>query len=215
MLLAITDNGIGMDATTKARAFEPFFTTKEAGKGTGLGLATVHGIIQQSGGFLDVYSEVGRGTSFKVYLPRLGDGLGETISPSSAAAVPNGAETILVVEDDPGIRSLARVALQSYGYTVLEAANGHEGVEVGRDHPGPIDLLATDVVLPCASGREVAEQLRAARPAMKVLYVSGYTDDAIVRHGVLTADSAFLQKPYTPTTLARKVREVLDHVPAS
>ncbi len=213
VLLAFTDTGIGMDPATRARIFEPFFTTKEAGKGTGLGLATVHGIVQQSGGFLDVYSELGRGTSFKVYLPRLPEGADASISPSSAEPMPSGTETILLVEDDPGIRSLARVALQSYGYRVLEAANGPEGVEVGRTHPGTIHLLATDVVLPKASGREVAEQLRPARPTMKVLYVSGYTDDAIVRHGVLTADLAFLQKPYTPSTLARKVREVLDRLP--
>jgi two-component system, cell cycle sensor histidine kinase and response regulator CckA len=210
LLLAVTDTGIGMDAATKAKIFEPFFTTKETGKGTGLGLATVHGIVQQSGGHLEVYSELGRGSSFKVYLPRLLDGGDALPIPTATTAVPEGVETVLIVEDDPGIRSLARIALQSYGYTVLEAADGHEGLQVGLNHAGPIHLLTTDVVLPRLSGREVAEQLRAARPDLKVLYVSGYTDDAVVRHGVLSADAAFLQKPFTPSTLARKVREVLN-----
>ena len=143
----------------------------------------------------------------------LPDGVSAVHAPAVAAPVPVGTETVLLVEDDPSIRSLGRVALQSYGYIVLEAANGQEGIEVGLNHRGPIHLLATDVVLPRISGREVAEQLRSARPDLKVLYVSGYTDDAVVRHGVLSADAAFLQKPFTPTTLARKVREVLDDSP--
>jgi two-component system, cell cycle sensor histidine kinase and response regulator CckA len=210
VLLSVTDTGVGMDEATKARIFEPFFTTKEPGKGTGLGLSTVHGIIQQSGGHLEVYSEMGQGTTFKIYLPRLMDASSIQKASMSTLHVPSGAETILLVEDDPGIRKLAGIALQSYGYTVLEAAEGAEGMNIGLRRALPIDLLITDVVMPKMSGREMVEQLRPAHPEMKVLYISGYTDDAIIRHGILEDGVFFLHKPFTPTTLARKVREVLD-----
>jgi two-component system, cell cycle sensor histidine kinase and response regulator CckA len=210
VMLAVTDTGVGMDAATKARIFEPFFTTKEPGKGTGLGLATVHGIVQQSGGHIDIYSELGRGTSIKVYFPRLRDDAVRSTGSGVIQPVPRGSESILLVEDDDSIRSLARVALQSYGYTILEAADGQQGIEIGRDLSQTIHLLITDVILPKTGGREVVEAISAARPSLRVLYVSGYTNDAIVRHGVLESNVAFLQKPFTPTSLARKVREVLD-----
>jgi PAS domain S-box-containing protein len=212
VMIAVTDNGVGMDKETRERIFEPFFTTKEQGKGTGLGLSTVSSIVAQCGGYVDVYSELNTGTSVKVYIPRLTDGEGVVAPSVLNTSVPGGDETILLAEDDRGIRGLARVALQSYGYTVLESADGEEAIRVGLEHPEPIHLLITDVVLPKVSGREVAEKLRAACEKLRVLYTSGYTDDSIVRHGVLTADVAFLQKPYTPITLARKVREVLDLV---
>jgi signal transduction histidine kinase/ActR/RegA family two-component response regulator len=209
-LLAVTDTGVGMTADVRARIFEPFFTTKEPGKGTGLGLATVFGIVQQSGGFVDVYSEIGRGTAFKVYLPRLTEPAETPSAAGGWAAIPRGDETILLADDDPGVRSLSRLALQSYGYTVLDAADGEEAIRIGLDHPGPIHLLVTDLVMPRAGGREVVERVGPARPESRVLFLSGYTDDALVRHGVLEAGVAFLHKPFTPTTLARKVREVLD-----
>jgi CheY-like chemotaxis protein len=175
----------------------------------------VFGIIEQSGGHIDVYSEPGRGTTFKVYLPRLAD---ESETPSGAdgwPAIPRGTETVLLADDDPGVRSLSRLALQSYGYLVLDAADGDEAIQLGLTHPGPIHLLVTDLVMPKAGGREVAERLAPARPEARVLFLSGYTDDALVRHGVLEAGVAFLHKPFTPTTLARKVREVLDAETAS
>jgi two-component system, cell cycle sensor histidine kinase and response regulator CckA len=212
VLLAVTDTGIGMDSMTIARIFEPFFTTKEQGKGTGLGLATVFGIVSQSGGHLDVYSEVGRGTTFKVYLPRLTDAGVPDECLVASSPFPTGAETVLLVEDDRGVRTLARSALESLGYTVLEAHNGEQGVQVALAHSGPIDLVVTDVVMPGSGGRELADRVQAARPEAKVLFTSGYTDDAVVRHGILQSNVAFLQKPFTPTSLARKVREVLDAV---
>jgi two-component system, cell cycle sensor histidine kinase and response regulator CckA len=208
-MLAVSDTGVGMDEATQARIFEPFFTTK-GDKGTGLGLATVYGIVKQAGGSIYVYSEPGRGTTFKVYLP--------VVEEPDTATRPNldperhlhGTETILLVEDEPAVRSLSRMVLEMYGYTVLEAGNGGEALRRGEAHDGPIHLLLTDVVMPGMGGREVAERLRPRHPAMRVLYVSGYTDDAVVRHGVLAAETAFLQKPFTPVTLASKVREVLD-----
>jgi CheY-like chemotaxis protein len=199
-----------MTADVRARIFEPFFTTKEQGKGTGLGLATVFGIVQQSGGVTDVYSEIGRGTAFKVYLPRLTEPAETPSSEGGWPAIPRGDETVLLADDDPGVRSLSRLALQSYGYTVLDAADGEEAIRIGLNYPGPIHLLVTDLVMPRAGGREVAERVGPARPESRVLFLSGYTDDALVRHGVLEAGVAFLHKPFTPTTLARKVREVLD-----
>jgi PAS domain S-box-containing protein len=208
--LAVTDTGIGMDAATQARIFEPFFTTKDPGKGTGLGLSTVHGIVRQSGGHIEVYSELGQGTTFKVYLPHLAEDASTSATPSAILEVPRGRETLLLAEDDDAIRNLARIALQSCGYTLLEAANGEDALRVGLAYPGPVHLLVTDVVMPRMSGRELAERLCKAQPNMRVLYVSGYTDDAVVRHGVVTEGVAFLNKPFTPTTLARKVRETLD-----
>jgi CheY-like chemotaxis protein len=209
-MLAVSDNGHGMDAVTKARIFEPFFTTKEQGKGTGLGLATVYGIVKQSGGNIGIYSEPGRGTVFKVYLPAARQGAGAGGSQCGLRPAPNGTETVLLVEDEPSVRSLARQSLAAYGYRVLEAANGEEAVNISEQTTTPISLLATDVIMPGISGRQVAEAVRRRHPEARVLFVSGYTDDAIVRHGVLEAAAAFLQKPFTPVALASKVREVLD-----
>ena len=213
VLLSVTDTGSGMDDATQARIFEPFFTTKEIGRGTGLGLATVHGIVKQSDGHIEVYSELGVGTTFKVYLPRLDEKGGTQKISTATLTVPRGTETILLAEDDAGIRALAGNTLQTYGYTVLSAADGIEGLQVGLAHGAPIHLLLTDVVMPKMSGREMVERLQPQHPEMKILYISGYTTDAIVRHGVLEAGVSFLHKPFTPSTLARKVREVLDAAP--
>ncbi len=210
VMLAVTDTGIGMDEGTKAHLFEPFFTTKETGKGTGLGLATVYGIVKQSGGYIWVYSEPGHGTTFKIYLPRV-EGVPLPTAPKPAAPESlRGSETVLLAEDEPAVRSLTRRVLESYGYTVLTTEDGYEALRAAQEHQGPIPLLVTDVVMPKMSGRELAQRLLSERPEMKALYLSGYTDDAIVHHGVLEPGLAFLQKPFTPQTLARKVREVLD-----
>ena len=211
VLLAVSDTGCGMDEATKSRIFEPFFTTKEVGKGTGLGLATVHGIIKQSGGTIEVHSEFGRGTTFKVYLPRLKGTVSSGKSLPGLSKVPTGSETVLLAEDEEALRQLALLALQSFGYTVLVARDGEEAIQHSRQHQGPLHLLVTDVVMPKMNGRQLAEAVVRLRPDTKVLYLSGYTDDAILRHGVLETNVAFLQKPFTPSVLARTVREVLDH----
>jgi two-component system, cell cycle sensor histidine kinase and response regulator CckA len=209
VMLAVSDTGVGMDAQTRARIFEPFFTTKEKSKGTGLGLSTVYGIVKQSGGYIWVYSEAGHGTTFKVYLPRVNAPV-EPQPPAREAATVTGTETILLAEDDEMLRPLAKGLLGKLGYTVLEAENAEQALAVAGAHPGPIHLLVADVVMPGASGRELARRLEPTRPDTRVLYVSGYTDDAIVHHGMLEPGLNFLQKPFTPTALARKVREVLD-----
>jgi CheY-like chemotaxis protein len=209
-MLAVTDSGCGMDEATRRRVFEPFFTTKEVGKGTGLGLATVHGIVKQSSGSIEVYSEVGHGTTFKIYLPRLKETVTSRKSDPGVSFMPGGTETILLAEDEDSVRGLVRLALETVGYKVLEARSGVLAAKLCKEHAGPIHLLVTDVVMPKMSGRELANLVIAMRPTIKVLYLSGYTDDAVVRHGVLEAEMAFLQKPLTPTSLAKKVREVLD-----
>ncbi len=208
--LAVTDTGCGMEEAVQARIFEPFFTTKGPGKGSGLGLAIVYGIVKQSGGHIGVYSERGRGTTFKIYLPRVEERLAaRPTQPGHPNRVP-GHETILLVEDDDAVRALTRSALESFGYTVLDAGSAAEAIRLCECHPGRIHLLLSDVVMPEMDGRQLAEKLLARNAAMKVLYLSGYTDDAIVRHGILAAETAFLQKPFTVTALAAKVRAVLD-----
>jgi nitrogen-specific signal transduction histidine kinase/CheY-like chemotaxis protein len=209
VMLAVSDTGTGMDEETQARIFEPFFTTKASGKGTGLGLSTVYGIVKQSGGNIWVYSEVGRGTTIKIYLPR------ESVSVLPPRQVRpettdlQGTETILLVEDEDPVRALAAKILRGLGYQVMEAKLGREAITIADAHDAGIDLLLTDVVMPGYSGADLARKLAESRPALKVLFMSGYTDEAIIHHGVLDANIAYLQKPFTPDVLAAKVREVL------
>jgi PAS domain S-box-containing protein len=210
VMLAVTDTGHGMDQQTIARIFEPFFTTKEMGKGTGLGLSTVYGIVKQSGGNIWVYSEVDRGTTFKIYLPRIDDGAEEYRSSGEEATVPTGNETILLVEDEEMLRKLGRQTLKGHGYEILEAANGDEAITLAAQHEGTIHLLLTDVIMPGMSGREVATRLLESQRSLRVLFMSGYTDDAIVHQGVLDESANFIQKPFSPDQLACRVREVLD-----
>jgi PAS domain S-box-containing protein len=209
VMLAVSDTGVGMDEQTQARIFEPFFTTKRRGEGTGLGLSTVYGIVQQSGGAIWVYSEPDRGTTFKVYFPRA-----EQVQPAAAAQPDavrlNGTETILLAEDQPEVRSIACAVLRRHGYRVLEASHGDEALRIVRAHREPIHLLLSDVVMPAMSGPELARLVQGEHPGIRVLFASGYTDDAIVSHGVLDPGVAFLQKPFTPASLLRKIRELLD-----
>lgn len=210
VLLTVSDTGCGMDADTRSHLFEPFFTTKEPTKGTGLGLATVYGIVTQCGGHVEVDSEVGRGALFKIYLPRTEETVSVGPGRDACPGPLRGSETILVVEDDPLVRKLVQETLCLSGYTVLEAAHGEEAVQLCRQHQGPIHLLLTDMVLPGMNGSQLAAGLLGSRPELKTLFMSGYTDAAVVHHGTLAADTSYLQKPFTPHTLTQKVREVLD-----
>ena len=212
-MVSVSDNGHGMTREVQARAFEPFFTTRTTGQGTGLGLATVHGIVKQSGGHIWLYSEPGQGTTFKIHLPRE-DAPAEKETPAAAAAPPpRGSETVLLVEDEDSLREIVRECLEDAGYTVLDAGSGARALEASASHSGPLHLVITDVVMPGMGGREVVERLQAARPQVRALYMSGYTDDAMVLHGVMVADMAFLQKPFSAAALAAKVRQVLDAPP--
>jgi PAS domain S-box-containing protein len=206
--LAVTDSGIGMPAETLARIFEPFFTTKEVGRGTGLGLATAYGIVKQSHGHITVYSEPGHGTTFRVYLPKAEGNVAATVAVETST--PSGTETVLLVEDDLNLRMLAHAILQQQGYSVLEADDAAAAIRIADQHTGSIHLVITDVVMPKMNGRAMARAIQERRPDAKVLYMSGYPDDAIVRDGVLEPGTPFLQKPFTPGTLARKIRQVLD-----
>jgi two-component system cell cycle sensor histidine kinase/response regulator CckA len=210
VMLAVSDTGVGMSAETKSHMFEPFFTTKGAGRGTGLGLATVYGIVKQSNGYVWVYSELDRGTAFKIYLPRVEEGLEPAGAAATRARPSRGSETILLVEDEESVRALVRKILQSLGYDVLEAHNGEQALKIARQHPGAIDLVVSDLVMPEMGGVDLVSRLRKLRPGIRVLYMSGYTDDAVVRQGFLDSASAFLQKPFAPAALAEKVREVLE-----
>jgi two-component system, cell cycle sensor histidine kinase and response regulator CckA len=209
-LLVVSDTGVGMDQQTQGHIFEPFFTTKEVGKGTGLGLSTVYGVVKQSGGFIWVYSEPERGTTFKIYLPLASRTDAVPAHPSAPAANPVGTETVLVVEDEPAVRMLVTRILGRSGYTVLEAADGAEAVRLAESHRTPIDLLLTDVIMPRMNGSVVAARVLAHQPGARVLFMSGYTDDAIAQHGVLGTGTQFLEKPFPPETLTQRVREVLD-----
>jgi signal transduction histidine kinase len=209
VMLAVSDTGVGMDAETRAHIFEPFFTTKRRGEGTGLGLSTVYGIVTQSGGSIWVYSEPTRGTTFKVYFPSASAADPQVVAAPATDGLA-GTETILLAEDQPEVRSVARAVLERYGYRVLEAKHGDEALRIVRAHREPIHLLLSDVVMPSMSGPELARLVQLEQSGIRILYASGYTDDAIVRHGVLDPGVAFLQKPFTPTALLRKIRELLD-----
>jgi CheY-like chemotaxis protein len=210
IMLSVSDNGVGMNAETQSRIFEPFFTTKGVGQGTGLGLSMVYGIVKQSGGSIEVYSELGQGTVFKIYLPRIDEPADPQISKAAEADRHQGSETILLVEDDAQVRDLTAASLAACGYTVLSADSGGEAIAECERHHGDIHLLLTDVVMPGIGGREIAQQVLTRRPFTKVIYMSGYTTNAIIHRGVLDPGTHFLQKPFTPSALFAKVREVLD-----
>ncbi len=211
VMLAVSDTGAGMTAEVKARLFEAFFTTKPKGKGTGLGLATCQTIVKQCGGGIEVQSELGKGATFKIYFPRVEQPLDAAVKPAQAQPLAHGTETLLLVEDEPSVRHLACSILESRGYNVLSANNGQEGLRVARECAGPpIRLVITDVIMPQMNGKVMAEWLKTIYPDVKILFTSGYTDDAIARHGVLEPGIAYLPKPYTPAALTQKVRELLD-----
>jgi two-component system, cell cycle sensor histidine kinase and response regulator CckA len=210
VLLAVSDTGVGMSEEVQRHLFEPFFTTKDPGAGTGLGLATVFGVVKQSGGSIYVYSEEGRGTTFKIYLPAAAPDRLEPAAGPAGGAAEHGSETIVLVEDDDSVRDLVRAMLESKGYRVLAAAGAGEAERLCAERPGEVDLLLTDVVMPEANGRVLAERLAAASPSIRVLFMSGYSDEAVYRHGEISPDAAFIEKPFSDRALARKVREVLD-----
>ncbi len=210
IMVAISDNGEGMDTETKSRIFEPFFTTKKKGKGTGLGLSTVYGIVRQSGGNIWVYSEPGQGTTFKIYFPKIQTTDMRKVQAPALSKSLTGSETILLVEDDNGVREMASTSLKNYGYQVLAADTGQNAIRLCKNHPEPIHLLITDVVMPGMGGKQLAKKVLELYPGAKVLFMSGYTDNAIVHHGVLDEGVNLVQKPFNPEGLAKKAREVLD-----
>ena len=210
VMLAVSDHGCGMDAETLKHIFEPFYTTKHRAEGTGLGLSTVYGVVKQSGGNIWVYSEVGRGTTFKIYLPQVNEVADARKSETVSTAVEGGTETVLLAEDEKLVRKFVRSILEKNGYTVLEAHHGSEALRVALQHPGPIHLLLTDMVMPLMGGKLLAQRMVGLRPGIRVLYMSGYSENAVVHHGVLESGTAFIEKPFTLETLARKVREALD-----
>jgi CheY-like chemotaxis protein len=211
VMLAVSDTGIGIDAEAQTHIFEPFYTTKGAGRGTGLGLSTVYGIVKQSEGYIWAYSELGRGTTFKLYLPWVEGSAAPQIGGRKENSASQGSETILLVEDEEAVRELAGTVLRSHGYTIIEAATAEQAEELAGEQIGKIDLLLTDVVMPGISGRDLARRVTALMPKVRVLFMSGYTDNVIAQGGVLEAGVSFLQKPFSPRALAAKVREVLDH----
>jgi CheY-like chemotaxis protein len=211
VVLIVSDTGTGMTDDVKAHLFEAFFTTKPLGKGSGLGLATCQTIVQQSGGHIEVTSEIGKGTTFKIYFPRVDEPLDTDTQFIQAGPLPRGTETLLIVEDEPGVRNLARRVLSNQGYEVLSATNGQEALRMAHERKGPpISLVVTDVIMPLMGGKALAEWLQTTYPALKILFTSGYMDDTITHHGGLDRGVEFLSKPYTPATLVRKVREMLD-----
>jgi two-component system cell cycle sensor histidine kinase/response regulator CckA len=212
VMLSVTDNGLGMDEETQAHIFEPFFTTKELGKGTGLGLSMVYGIVKQSGGYIWVHSATGKGSSFRVYLPRVFEHEPEHAPSFPASQKTAGKETILLVEDDPLVRGLALEILKSRGYSVLVAERPDAAIEICRQHAGKIDLVLTDVIMPGMNGKEMVDEIVAMRPEVGVLFMSGYADAVVLRNGNTGKGTAFLQKPFSPTVLGRKVREMLDEL---
>jgi CheY-like chemotaxis protein len=212
IMLSVSDTGIGMSAEIKQHLFEPFFTTKALGKGTGLGLATVYGAVKQNGGTIEIYSEPGMGTCFKMYFPVTATDAVQLPKEPAEEMLPGGNETVLLVEDDPGVLDFTRSVLEMLGYHVMAATSGEEALSMARDYADPIQLLMTDVILSGMNGRQVAEALTADRPDLKVLFNSGYTKNTIVHHGVLDHDLHFIAKPFTTQALALKLREVLDKV---
>jgi two-component system, cell cycle sensor histidine kinase and response regulator CckA len=210
ILLMVTDTGVGMDAETKARAFEPFFTTKEKGKGTGLGLSTVYGVVKQSGGYIDVESVPGTGTTFKIFLPRVHEEISAERQHADASTTGRGNETILIAEDETSLRTLTSATLELNGYKVLQAKDGLEALEVSRKHDGPINLLLTDIVMPGMGGRALAEELGRERKDMRIVYMSGYTGQAVGSQGPVEPGSFYLHKPFTRQALTQKIREALE-----
>ena len=209
VMIAVSDTGHGMDSATRQNIFEPFFTTKQHGKGTGLGLATVYGTVKQSGGDIWVYSEPGQGTTFKLYFPRVAEPVSAGLVEDPVQTYHGSSETVMLVEDETQVRDLEARVLRQLGYTVLAAANGDQAIDASRAHPGRISLLVTDVVMPNMSGKQVADALVSSRPGLRVLYLSGYTENTVVNHGVLDSNVDFLSKPFTTEALARKIREIL------